>query len=293
MVNVHAKKCNYDECITEPSFNNPGERKGLFCLLHKSKGMVNVNNTKCITLKCKNIALYGLSNKKATHCIAHKKECTDNVILESKCDILTCEKEFEFTINNIKYCPEHCPNKSYEEVLKKKCMYCDLTEKSKYICKDCEKIKNKKEWSIVRYLRKSIDTKFYYNTNKMLNGCSKKRPDIYFDLDKHCVVVEIDENQHKTYEDKCECARINEIVNGIGGKSVIIIRYNPDKIKNKKKEINIDRNVRLELLVKTIKDELVNDYDKFVVKTIQLFYDDNNKKYKQLKSEEITDLVCI
>jgi hypothetical protein len=67
----------------------------------------------------------------------------------------------------------------------------------------------------------------------MLQGCSKKRPDIYFELDRHCVIIEVDEHQHNAYEDSCECSRINEIVNGIGGKSIIIIRYNPDIVRNK------------------------------------------------------------
>lgn len=73
---------------------------------------------------------------------------------------------------------------------------------------------------VVRYIRKNINTKFEYNTSKILQGCSKKRPDVFFELDKHCVIVEIDEDQHKNYIESCECARINEIVNGIGGKSV-------------------------------------------------------------------------
>ncbi len=55
----------------------------------------------------------------------------------------------------------------------------------------------------------------------MLQGCSKKRPDIYFELERHCVIVEVDEHQHNAYEDSCECSRINEIVNGIGGKSFL------------------------------------------------------------------------
>ena len=63
----------------------------------------------------------------------------------------------------------------------------------------------------------------------------KKRQDIYFELDKRCVIVGIDENQHNTYGDSCECAKLNEIINGISEKSVIIIRYNPDKIYNKNK----------------------------------------------------------
>jgi len=127
----------------------------------------------------------------------------------------------------------------------------------------------------------------------MLQGCSKKRPDVYFELPKHCLIVEVDEHQHNSYQDSCECARINEIVTGIGGKSVIIIRYNPDKIKNKEKVLNISNNDRLDLLVKTIKDELVKDYDNFIVKTIQLFYNDNYEIYQSVKEENITDLVAV
>ena len=127
----------------------------------------------------------------------------------------------------------------------------------------------------------------------MLQGCSKKRPDIYFELNTHCVIVEIDEHQHNSYEDSCECARINEIVNGIGGKTVIIIRYNPDIVKNKGKQINISQCERINLLVKTIKDELIMSYDLFFVKIIQLFYNDNYDIYQPIKNEIITDKVCI
>ena len=127
----------------------------------------------------------------------------------------------------------------------------------------------------------------------MLQGCSKKRPDIYFELYKYCLIIEIDEHQHCKYTDSCECARINEIVNGIGGKSIIIIRYNPDVIKNKNKKINIPTSERIDLLVKTIKDELVKDYDTFIVKIIQLYYNDDYEEYQPVKEEVITDIVCI
>jgi hypothetical protein len=127
----------------------------------------------------------------------------------------------------------------------------------------------------------------------MLQMCSKKRPDIYFELDKYCLIVEIDENQHNNYGDSCECARINEIVNGIGGKSVIIIRYNPDVVKNKNKVLTIKQSDKIDLLVKTIKEELVKDYDAFIVKTIQLYYNDDYEEYKNIKEEDITDLVCV
>jgi hypothetical protein len=91
----------------------------------------------------------------------------------------------------------------------------------------------------------------------------------------------------------CECSRINEIVNGIGGKSVIFIRYNPDTIRNKNNILNIIQDDRLLLLVKTIKEELTKEYDEFIVKIIQLYYNDDYEEYKNVKEENITDLVCV
>ncbi len=79
----------------------------------------------------------------------------------------------------------------------------------------------------------------------------------------------------------------------IGGLAVIIIRFNPDKIKNKGKEIKIDMNEKLEMLTKTIKNELSCEYNQFVVKLIQLYYDDDYEDYNYIKIEDITTSVCI
>lgn len=127
----------------------------------------------------------------------------------------------------------------------------------------------------------------------MLQNCSQKRPDVFFDLPTHCVIAEVDVEQHLKYEEICECARLNEIVNGIGGRPVIIIRYNPDKIKNKGKEIKIDQATRLTELMKIIKEELVKQHDKFYVKIIQLYYDDDYPEYQYRKEMVITKLVCV
>ena len=296
MINVINKRCIHDGCIKIPNFNLPSETKALYCYEHKKENMINVISKKCIHTNCIKQACYNLQNEtRALYCSAHKKE---NMIFirKKKCIYKGCLKIPIFNLPNETeglYCSKH-KNKNMINIKNKRlCKYCDIKEESNFICKECQKIKNKKEWSIVRYLRKVIDTKFEYNSSKMLQGCSKKRPDIYFELDKHCLIVEIDENQHNTYEDSCECSRINEIVNGIGGKSIIIIRYNPDTIKNKGKIIEIKQEERINLLVKSIKEELVKDYDKFIVKLIQLYYDDNYEEYKEIKQEEITKLVCI
>ena len=256
--------------------------------------MISIINKNCQYEKCKETALFGLiNNKRPQYCIDHKELNMINLILENKCSILECNNEYSHIIENNKYCNTHIPSEDYGMIVKRLCKYCDIKEDSVFVCKDCKKIQNKKEWSIVRYLRKVIDTKFEYNSSKMLQGCSKKRPDIYFELNTHCLIIEIDEYQHNTYEDSCECSRINEIVSGIGGKSVIIIRYNPDIIKNNGKKININNSERIDLLVKIIKEELIKTYDEFVVKIIQLFYNDNYEIYQSIKEEIITDKVCI
>jgi hypothetical protein len=152
---------------------------------------------------------------------------------------------------------------------------------------------NKKEWSVIRYIKKHIKIPFDHNKNTSVKECSNRRPDVFFELSKHCVIVEIDENQHKSYQEICECARINQIVSSIGGKSVIFIRYNPDKSYNKKKEFKIEQIEKLETLIEIIKEELVEEYNTFCVKMIQLFYDDDYKKYQVVKKEDITKIVAI
>ena len=108
----------------------------------------------------------------------------------------------------------------------------------------------------------------YFNTYKKVLDEVKK---VYPDWDHHI------------YTQTC-----NEI-----GRKSIIIRYNPDIVRNKGKMLDIKQEDRIGLLVKSIKEELVKEYDKFIVKIIQLYFDDNYEEYKYIKEEEITNIVCI
>ena len=293
MIDVKHKRCLFENCLKIPGFNLPTEKKASYCFEHKQENMINVKNKNCQFNKCKELALFGQINKRPQFCSTHKQANMINIVLENKCSILDCDNEYSHIIETNKYCNTHIPSEKYGMIIKRLCKYCDIQEEATFVCKDCKKIQNKKEWAIVRLLRKEIDTQFEYNSSKMLQGCSKKRPDIYFDLLSHCLIVEIDENQHNAYEDSCECARINEIVNGIGGKPVIIIRYNPDTIRHNGKQIILSHKERINLLIETIKKELIIHYDIFMVKIIQIYYNDNYDVYQPIKEEIITDKVCI
>ena len=305
MVDVKSKRCRTPGCTKRPNFNHPGETAKLFCSEHKLSGMVDTSKHRCSYLEnkrpCKNIPHYGFPDKRAHRCETHMLPGMVHLAQVNQCSVPDCGKEHTFIVPSTgrKYCVSHAPEE-FENAMKRLCKYCDIRESSEHVCSDCRSRSHKKEWSVVSHLRRTIDTRFTYDSSSMLQGCSKKRPDIFFDLPSHCLIVEVDENQHRTYSDNCECARINEIVNGIGGRSVILIRYNPDSVRdNQGKMLHITPAERIDLLVSTVKQELTRTYDTFLVKIIQVWYDDpphsglTRKEYEPVKEDTITDMVCI
>jgi len=292
MIDVKHKRCIFEGCMTRPNYNLPTETKPIYCSEHRLENMISTSKKTCQQTKCKELSLFGLTNKRAQFCHLHKLPSMINVILENQCSVLSCISEYEHEIKGEKFCNTHIPSEEFGSIVKRLCKYCDMREDLAFVCKRCSKVKNKKEWSIVRHLRHEIHTPFLYNTNKMLQGCSKKRPDIYFDLPRHVVIVEVDEHQHNTYGESCECARLNELVNGIGGRPVIIVRYNPDTVRHCGKILHLPQVERVEILVNLVKSELSREYETFQVKIVQVYYNDNYETgYCPIKEEDITGLV--
>jgi hypothetical protein len=44
----------------------------------------------------------------------------------------------------------------------------------------------------------------------------------------HVIIVECDEEQHKSYDTTCETQRINDIYTDLGDRPIVLIRFNPD-----------------------------------------------------------------
>ena len=61
---------------------------------------------------------------------------------------------------------------------------------------------------------------------KIEGGCSLRRPDLFIDLGSHCIIIEVDENQHRQYE--CEEKRMIDLYEDIGFRKVVFLRFNPD-----------------------------------------------------------------
>jgi len=59
--------------------------------------------------------------------------------------------------------------------------------------------------------------------------CSRARVDFRLDFSYFQVIIEVDENQHKSYGETCELIRLLDIVNASGGMPLVIFRINPDR----------------------------------------------------------------
>jgi len=289
MRNTISQRCISKECEKLASYCNPTEKKSVFCFDHKNSDSVRNNSKNC--QKCVNLAIYGIEGKRKQYCFKHKEDNHVNLFLIKKCSIPLCESDFEFIENGINYCSIHKPTQN-EDILKKKCKYCELA-KTDIVCSECKQILHKKELCVIRQIRKRIETPFIHDSSIMLQGCAKRRPDAFFDSPMQCIIVEIDEHQHRNYDENCECTRMNEIVNGIGGRPVTFIRFNTDTIKNKGQIIEFSLEERVELLIKVINIELNKIPDKVGVHLIQLYFDDNNEEYQSIKEEDITDKIMV
>jgi hypothetical protein len=89
-----------------------------------------------------------------------------------------------------------------------------------------------KEYAVLEFIRNTYPERNWVNDKPIDGGCSKKRPDIFLCLLTHSIIIEIDENQHRDY-DNCEIKRINLLFEDSGDRHIVFIRFNPDNYLNK------------------------------------------------------------
>ncbi len=86
-----------------------------------------------------------------------------------------------------------------------------------------------KESSVIHFLKEAFPDKPWVFDRKVDNGCSRYRPDIFLDLLTHSLIVEVDENQHDSYDCECENKRLMALFQDLGSRPLVLIRFNPDE----------------------------------------------------------------
>ena len=177
-----------------------------------------------------------------------------------------CEEKATYVNNGTNY-PSRCETHSLDDdvnIVEKECKSCNLTyllNEKTGLCDTCnvveiKKVHKLKETQTISFLQKN-GIIFESIDRIPENSCSKFRPDGVIDFTYFKAVIEIDEFQHKNYDEICEKNRMIQIFQDFSGTAIIFIRFNPDnykiKLPNGGKKIIKPSNARLHELFYLIK----------------------------------------
>jgi hypothetical protein len=85
-----------------------------------------------------------------------------------------------------------------------------------------------KEKEVVTKIKEHFQNFTWIHDKKIIDGCSKRRPDLLCDFGSHIIIIEIDETKHNGYECSCENKRLMELSQDLDHRPIVMIRFNPD-----------------------------------------------------------------
>jgi len=243
MVNVRERRCEYDGCIKKPFYNLPSETKGRFCKEHRENGMIDVLSDLCKHDECNKRATFNHTGQKPKFCGIHKEDGMVDVKTR-RCEYNGCMTVPVFNLPGEKrgrFCLNHRET-GMEDVKNKRCKtpMCDiiLTGSSRDYCARCTSYMfpdqpsyfKTREMKLKEYLTQQYPDKTITHDKHV--ECHRYRPDFVFDMGSHIIVIEIDENQHRSYDTSCDNKRLMSIFQGLGSRPMVMVRFNPDRYDN-------------------------------------------------------------
>ena len=267
MIDIKSKKCIYDGCKTIPVFNVEGEINALYCAIHKKEKMIDIKNKRCIYEECKIIPTFNFEGKTtALYCTAHKKEGMIDV--KSR----TCKS---------KWCLTHIQNEKYEGY----CIFCFIhTFPDKPVSRNYKT----KEKEVVDNIIKIFPQFSWISDKKVKDGCSKRRPDLLLDMGDYVIIVEVDENKHNQYDCSCENKRLMELSQDLQHRPIIFIRFNPDDyINNNGIKIKSCWSLNKFGIMHITKEKIIEWNKRINILTDQIQYWIDHKPYKTIEIVEL------
>ena len=230
--------CIETGCISSQNYQTGG-KKG-FCSKHGGKPL-------CIETGCISSQNYRKGGKKG-FCCRHRgyPQCT-------KCNYMSVKKEGTL------------------------CSYCDPIKLEKM-----KKRHKSKENNIASFLTKKdikyerevyLDFSCFETINDETKSC---RVDFVIYTESRIIILELDENQHKSYKISCENRRLAQIIgNQIEREEkLLIIRYNPDEFYVYNEKIKYNQQDKMDFLLHFIESyTIVNEK----IDIVYLFYDISNQ----------------
>jgi hypothetical protein len=232
MWDVLSKTCAYDGCSVIPTY---GLEKGrpTHCATHASPSMWDVMHQICIHQDCKSRASYGTNLLGKVFCAKHKdiaQHWKVTTCSESRCKRTATHSEtgqLPFV-----YCDNHAPQE-YFSCIEQRCKKCGfelLCDEEQMCLVSCSSIHEgyvkRTENAMNDFFEKKSLT--FTRDNAPAGSCTRRRPDFVFKTLYGVIIVENDENQHKSYVQDCEVNRMIELHQAFG-EAVHFVRFNPDR----------------------------------------------------------------
>jgi hypothetical protein len=265
------KTCAHDGCESRPGFNVEGASKGLYCKTHAADGMVDVKHERCAHDGCTKLQpVFNVEGaSKGLYCKTHAADGMVDVV-STRCLTPLCGTQ----VSNAKY-------DGY-------CLRCFMhTFPDKPVARGYRT----KEAAAVEHVQSAFPGVTWTCNKQVIGGCSQRRPDMYTDVGHVVVLIEIDENQHDTYDCSCENKRTMELSRDFGHRPIVFIRFNPDEYYQRgskvtscwgpnkqgvtvvKKSKQAEWRTRLSALSSHVEYWMRNGTTK-TVEVVQLFYDE-------------------
>jgi hypothetical protein len=286
MVNVKNRRCAHIDCESlTPVFDIEGG-KGRFCSAHKAPGMEDVKSKRCAHPDCTTRVYYGIPGHQASRCAQHRCE---GMIRQPKykCQSKGCTTPAVFGMSSPERCEVH-KDDGQLNLVEKRCVRCNclyILDRNGHCCNCDPNVENRTRLAKQRRVMMALDADILIpkeiSTDKMVNmgECGKERPDRFWDLGTHVIVLEVDEDQHAGQADSCDIIRMVNISQSLGGIQVMFIRYNPDEFNMKKRKRNPSFNSRMDVLKRWLL--YVMDFESFeklqgknLLTSVKLFFND-------------------
>lgn len=227
-------KCQHESCSTRAKYGQE-VCKPTHCFRHKARNM-QYNYRVCA---CGKYARYGTRQWFPVACRSCKTDTMHDVV-SAKCKAGRCNTIASFGLPKRK--PTACAQHRSQAMINRKTKYCTVCKsvsanpRYKPLCARCFGYANPNDPRVVRlrskeqaFLQPVQDLYPHVTRDRIIQGgCSKRRPDGLIDCGTHTVIIEIDEDQHRSYDDQCENKRIMEIFRDLGSRPLTVIRLNPD-----------------------------------------------------------------
>jgi hypothetical protein len=201
--------CLHSECTKRPNFNLPGVKPGIYCADHKTDEMVSVDSRKCKVENCNTRPCFNYeSEPKGIYCSRHKLPNMINVVdIDKLCTTPLCSLR---------------GSKKFKGL----CLFCFIHT---YPDEPISRHYRSKERTVAEHVKSTFPDLPWAFDKIVSDGCSNKRPDLLLDLGYQVIIVEVDENQHRSYDCSCENKRLMEISRDVDHRPIIFIRFNPDE----------------------------------------------------------------